>query len=123
VENILEGRLVERSDDSAALRVGETTLIGRPVGRARGAAPGARAFAAIRAEHLQLAADDRADTASGRLAGPVSAVVYKGKYRDVTVETALGPMTARLWDPEAVAASQAALSWAPRHCVIGLLDE
>lgn len=116
VENIMTGTLEATDGERCTVRVGAARIEGRPVGAARVAAPGARVFAAVRAENTQLGAP-------GGLAGRAGATVYKGKYRDVHLETEAGPMVARLWDADAPVPADTRLGWAARHCAVGLLQQ
>jgi ABC-type Fe3+/spermidine/putrescine transport system ATPase subunit len=118
VENVLRGTVEDAAGDAARLRVGDTVLVGRPVGDAARLVPGASAFAAFRAEHLRVDAAPAANTVRGE----TRPGLYKGRYRDVPFVTPLGELTARLADETVALPSEVLLSVAPGHCLIGSAD-
>lgn len=119
VENVLRGTLEGISDGRAELRVGDRIIVGRVVGDAARMAPGDAAFAAIRAEHVHVGADDGA---ANTIRGTGGAPIYKGRFCDVTYRSAAGDLVARIGDADLASPEQADLNFSPEHCIIGVID-
>lgn len=114
-ENILQGRLRSVSGNRVEMDIGETTLVGRGVGKVGTAVPGAEVFAAIRAEHVRFGSGDGVN----RIHGAAGAPIYKGHFCDVPFRTSIGDIVARFGDVDLAVPQQAELNFLPEHCVIG----
>ncbi len=119
IENILDGELASIEGAFATVRVGRHAVAGRLLPSARHLPAGATVFAAVRAENIKVGHLPPLDDAPAGVAGRPGATIYKGKYRDVPVETAIGPLVCRLWDTSAALPSAVRLSWEPQNCIIG----
>lgn len=90
-ENILDGRLVRCVDG-----VGEIELAGGAVVRGTlvspGAAEGSAASIALRAERISAVGGEE-----NGIDGTLKTKVYRGKYTDMAIETAAGPLRMRSW--------------------------
>lgn len=117
VENVLTGTLDGRHGGHVTVRIGGEVVRGRPVGAAAGAGPGARVFAAIRAEHMRFQADG-----SG-IGGRPGTAIYKGKFRDFPFESSIGRLVVREWDTERPASERTGVRFDADHCVVGLLSQ
>jgi ABC-type Fe3+/spermidine/putrescine transport system ATPase subunit len=118
VENILSGRIAACDGTTAALDCGGIRLDG--VAAVPGLAVGAPGFAAIRAEHVRFMAES---TPRPSLAVRARERIYKGKYSDITLDSPIGPITARLWDTDRAPGDLGHIAWDPARCVIGPDDE
>ncbi|HMN87383.1 MAG TPA: ABC transporter ATP-binding protein [Bauldia sp.] len=121
VENVLEGRLDSVAGGRATVRVGDTVLHGRPVGDLATAGPGARVFAAIRAEHMRFA--EPGTTGPNRLAGTPGTAIYKGKFRDIPFSSAVGTVVVRQWDTDRAMPAEGEVEFNADHCVVGVLEQ
>jgi ABC-type Fe3+/spermidine/putrescine transport system ATPase subunit len=121
IENVLAGRIIGIGDGFARIAVGNVELVGRLVPDAP-LAVGDDAFLAIRAERVRLLPDsmDLASTANVVACHPLLRV-YKGNYYDIEVDTQLGVIISRLWEPDQPAEGSHAM-WRAEDCVIGTLD-
>ncbi len=115
-ENILEGRVV---NPPAAGRI-DVEVAGA---RLQGAwldesapKPGAAVAVAIRAERLTLGAGTHPDR--NTLACSPSGELYRGKYTDVSAETAAGPIRIRSWDRGSHRGDFQAVSFQPDDCIV-----
>lgn len=117
VENVLEGVLESVVGDRAEVRLADRTIVGRPVGDRRGLLPGTRVFAAVRAEHVRLGGSG--PNASD---GPVTGTIYKGRVTDLTLDSPLGPLVARVAADGEPPAGTIRFDFPPEHCVVGVLD-
>ena len=118
VENILDGILVELSGERATLRIGESTVHGTFLGR-EALAPGERVCATVRAEKVRFT--DDAGTAGdelNRFACRAASTIYKGKYYDLGVDTEIGRLNGRIWDPGDERLSPGHVVWQVTDCVV-----
>ena len=118
VENILEGVLAELSDGRASVRVGESVIHGTYHGSQQ-IAPGRRVFATVRAEKVRFT--DRVDAPNDQINRfPCQTVskIYKGKYYDLGVETEVGRLSGRIWDPSDEMRSPKQISWQVLDCIV-----
>ena len=118
VENILEGILVELSGGRASLKIGESSVHGTFLGH-EAPAPGERVFAAVRAEKVRFT--DNAGKAGddlNRFACQAVSTIYKGKYYDLGVDTEIGRLNGRIWDPGSERLSTGHVTWQVTDCVV-----
>lgn len=124
VENLFQGTLEAVSNARASVRVGEISVSGMWSG---GDVPpaGAQVCVAVRAERIRLG-----DFAGGGQQGGVNRLpcqsgvtIYKGKYVDRTLDTAIGPIKARIWDRDVDLANLAALWWREDECAVTLVED
>jgi ABC-type Fe3+/spermidine/putrescine transport system ATPase subunit len=118
-ENVLHGTLRGWRDDCPEIDVNGAVLTGRAVGDRAALQPGDKVFAAIRAEHLHLAATD---TAPNRIHGTSGVPVYKGRFNDVPFISSIGDIIVRFGEAEQAIPPEADLSFAPEHCVVGAAE-
>jgi spermidine/putrescine transport system ATP-binding protein len=121
VENVLIGALIGLEGSRAAVRVGDRTIHGRPVGRLAKGVSGARVFAAVRAEHVQFVPEVGA--LDNVIPGKSGEAIYKGKFRDVPFQTPIGALVVRQWDVNSVTPSLSGVQFSPADCVVGLLEQ
>ena len=120
VENILEGVLAELSEQRASVRVGESIIHGTHHGTQQ-IPPGSRVFATVRAEKVRFT--DRVGEAEdqiNRFACQTVSKIYKGKYSDLGVETEVGRLSGRIWDPGNEMRSPTQISWQAVDCIVTL---
>lgn len=91
-ENMLDARLVGRDGTLGHVEFPGGHRI-QGVITSDGIRPGDPVAVAIRAERVRPDATD----AAGTIAAQVTSRVYRGKYTDVTVATAIGPLRLRSW--------------------------
>jgi len=119
VDNLLQGSLEAVSGGRASVRVGEFSLSGVWSG---GNIPpaGSRVCLAVRAERIRLsnAAGGGPEDGINRLPCRSGATIYKGKYIDRTLDTDVGPLTARIWDRDADLAEFASVWWRADDCAV-----
>jgi spermidine/putrescine transport system ATP-binding protein len=121
VENIIAGQIVSiEPTGRAIIALKDRAIAGCWTGEAP-ARPGDPACLLIRAENIRLGRAAEAHEFSG-LAGKAVAAVYKGKYVDNVIETALGPITVRL-KQRCAPASEAMLSWDEEDAKIAPMEE
>ncbi|PZQ46504.1 MAG: spermidine/putrescine ABC transporter ATP-binding protein [Rhodovulum sulfidophilum] len=118
VENCLEGELLSLADGRAAVAVAGQRIEGRWTG-GKPLSPGETVAVGIRAEWLHLSDAEAAEEADYN-ALPCSAEesIYKGKYLDRTLRTAIGPLKARIWDAAAAPRAPASVRWKKTDCVV-----
>ncbi len=123
VENLLEGTLEAVHGETATVRIGDLTLNGAWSGEGH-AARGERACVAVRAERVRLAPAGTAIDEPGvnQLPCTTGTTIYKGKYLDQTLETAIGPIKARIWDRSVDVSDLAFLWWRESECAITAAD-
>jgi spermidine/putrescine transport system ATP-binding protein len=121
VENVLIGALIGLEGSRAAVRVGDWTIHGRPVGHLAKGVSGARVFAAVRAEHVQFVPEVGA--LDNVIPGKSGEAIYKGKFRDVPFQTPIGALVVRQWDVNSVTPSLSGVQFSPADCVVGLLEQ
>lgn len=118
VENILDGIVSAADGVAVSVRHDEATLRGRWCGQGRPAVGDSVALG-VRAERLRLGPEDAVPVAVvNRLPCRLEGAVYKGKYLDQTVGTAVGPLRSRLWDTELPPASVECVHWIEEHCAV-----
>ena len=80
------------------------------------------AFLAVRAERVQLLPDGASPAPTANVVACRPRLrVYKGNYYDIELETNLGIVISRLWEPDQPAEGSYAI-WRAEDCVIGPLD-
>lgn len=118
VENVLEAKVTRIDDKEIAFEIDGHPSRGVWCGRS---APqvGSSVDIAVRAERLRFAAADDPPP-DGHVAIPCSPgeAVYKGKYLDQTLETKLGELKARLWDPEIDIDAITGVWWRANDCAV-----
>lgn len=124
VENLFKGTLEAVSSGRASVRVGEFSVSGVWSG---GDAPpaGAQVCVAVRAERVRLGdfAGGGQESRVNRLPCQSGVTIYKGKYVDRTLDTAIGPIKARIWDRDVDLADLAALWWREDECAVTLVED
>jgi spermidine/putrescine transport system ATP-binding protein len=117
-ENFLVGTVTDRRGDEVRLAVGGSQEM---TGVCAAAAPpsiGETAVIAFRAERVNLVAStDAAPDGSNALSCQANTHLYRGKYLDHAVETALGRIKVRSWDRN-VPAEIGAVAWRPEDSVV-----
>ena len=118
VENILGGVLVELSDGRASVRVGESQVMGTFLGT-EAVSPGAKVFVSVRAEKVRFTENAQAPAdGTNQLACTAASTIYKGKYYDLVVDTEVGRLSGRIWDPGEERLSPSQVSWPVADCVV-----
>ena len=124
VENLFQGTLEAVSNARASVRVGEIFVSGMWSG---GDVPpaGAQVCVAVRAERIRLGdfAGSGQQGGVNRLPCQSGVTIYKGKYVDRTLDTAIGPIKARIWDRDVDLANLAALWWREDECAVTLVED
>jgi ABC-type Fe3+/spermidine/putrescine transport system ATPase subunit len=115
VENLLEGALEGAADGTATARLGEHTVRGRWCGIEAPRA-GEPICVCVRAERIRFATGGGAEP--NRIACRPGATIYKGKYLDQMLETGVGVLNARIWDPNLDIGSVGHVWWHEEDCVI-----
>jgi len=115
VENLLEGALEGAADGTATARLGEHTVRGRWCGIEAPRA-GEPICVCVRAERIGFATGGGAEP--NRIACRPGATIYKGKYLDQMLETGVGVLNARIWDPNLDIGSVGHAWWHEEDCVI-----
>ena len=118
VENILDGVLVAQSGERASLRIGEAVVRGTFRGH-EALSAGTPVCAAVRAEKVRFT--DVAETTGdeiNRFACRAASTVYKGKYYDLGVDTEIGRLSGRIWDPGDERLSPAQVTWRVDDCIV-----
>jgi spermidine/putrescine transport system ATP-binding protein len=116
-ENVLSGRVVARSGAHCEIDVDGTRIVGQLADASVELAPGAAAFAAIRAEHIRLGASD----GGSRFSGTCGVPVYKGRFCDVPFTASIGDLVVRVAEASPALPAQSELSFLPEHCIVGPL--
>ena len=124
VENLLTGTLEGVTGKRASVRVGDHVLSGIWSGGAAPAA-GANVCVAVRAERVRLSnrAADGQEEGVNRLPCQSGVTIYKGKYVDRTLDTAIGPIKARIWDRDVDLDNLSALWWREDECAVTLVED
>lgn len=125
IENVLPGRLAAVGDDgTVSVTIGDYTVQGIWSG-STAPVPGQEVAFALRAERVRLHAGTPADKihTNNTLPASGSEAVYKGKYYDLTVQTGVGPIKARLWDTEALKDSFQSVSWRPEDGIVTGMEQ
>ena len=95
IENVITGHIERIVDGRATLRTASGDLLHGRVDPRVQLRPGDKGFFAIRAEKVMLHSTPQ-DDANSILCRP-GLKVYKGKYYDLELDTAFGPLISRLW--------------------------
>ncbi len=117
VENLMDGELVSLDGHKAVARVGAVTVSGRWSGKAS-QGPGAKVAVGVRAERLNIADDEPRAADINTLPCQLDGAIYKGKYLDRNVITAIGPMKVRLWDSRSSAGGKSYVWWKTDECMV-----
>jgi spermidine/putrescine transport system ATP-binding protein len=117
VENLFDGELQAITGDRAMVRVGDGLVAGVWSGGAQ-PEPGAKVTLGVRAERLHLAAEAPAGDGRNILRCQPDRAIYKGKYLDQTVLTALGPMKVRVWDSSSSTSGDGTVWWREEDCMV-----
>jgi ABC-type Fe3+/spermidine/putrescine transport system ATPase subunit len=117
VENIFDGHVHAVEGGRVVLAIGDAMVAGTPLPGWRPSLGGA-AFAAVRAEHVRLGVSDTISTGAV-LSARVAGRAYKGKFEDWTVETGVGLVTGRVWEPGAATPAPKVVGWPAERCVVG----
>jgi ABC-type Fe3+/spermidine/putrescine transport system ATPase subunit len=118
IENIFEGTLIAREGQAATVQVGDVLVRGTLAEAGMVLDPGGRAFVAVRSEHVHPVSGFQGRAHETVLEGRIESVVYKGKYRDVTIATTLGPIVALSWGTDAPK-DTGHIGWSGGHCIVG----
>lgn len=116
VENIIEGKLESIDSEYATIETASAQLTGRALPSLTSSRPGDRAFLAARAENIRIVKPSQ--LAQNTLRGTITAPVYKGRYRDVPVQTQAGVLIVRQWD-ETHLTHEVTVTLMPDKCVVG----
>jgi spermidine/putrescine transport system ATP-binding protein len=119
IENVFEGILIAKDADLASVQIGGCVVRGTLSQAVSNLKIGDRAFVAIRSEHVKVVAtNSKVGDRDTMFSGEVKAVVYKGKYRDITLATPIGPIVALDWEADGpVPLGQ--VRWSAMHCIVG----
>lgn len=118
VENIFEGVLETIDDGRATVRVGAHSVTGTWCGHDT-AGTGGEVYVGVRAERVRLgAAGVGGATAANQIACRPDTTIYKGKYLDQSLETAVGTIKARIWDSSIDLAAIDNLWWGESDCMV-----
>jgi ABC-type Fe3+/spermidine/putrescine transport system ATPase subunit len=119
VENLLAGTLEAVTGERASVRVGDYRMSGIWSGGEAPAA-GTQVCLAVRAERVRLgkAGGGGPEDGVNRLPCKSGITIYKGKYIDRTLDTDVGPLTARIWDRDADLAEFASVWWRADDCAV-----
>jgi spermidine/putrescine transport system ATP-binding protein len=119
IENVFEGVLLARNGDLASIQIGGSVVRGTLSQAASNLKIGDRVFIAIRSEHVKVAGtNSKVGDRDTLLSGQVKATVYKGKYRDITFATPIGPVVALDWEADGPV-PPAQVRWSAMHCIVG----
>jgi ABC-type Fe3+/spermidine/putrescine transport system ATPase subunit len=121
IENVLDGQIIDIDNRFARVAVGKAELAGRLVPNAR-LAVGDNAFLAFRAERVRLLPTSTSLEPTANIVNCRPRLrIYKGNYYDIELETKLGVIISRLWEPNQPAEGSYA-AWRAEDCVVGPLD-
>lgn len=117
-ENLLQGTVGEVRDREVALVLSDAVRLIGPWSGKEPPQPGQSATLAVRAERIALT-DDVSEGASDRNVLPCrsSGQLYRGKYLDHSVETAIGRVKVRSWDRGGPTEARAVI-WQSEDCVV-----
>ncbi len=110
MENMIEATVAAIEDDTVTVTTDDVALRGVWTGPGT-PAPGDRVCCAFRSEKVHPSAQGEADGRMNRLEGTLASRIYKGKYLDITYQTAIGPIRMRAWDAHAVSDDVAQIEW------------
>jgi len=105
VENLVDGNLTAIHDDHVIATVKDSIITGKFTGTAA-PIPGMKVVIGIRAERLHIGPPPAGENGINVLQCRKTDAVYKGKYLDQTVETPIGHLKVRLWDPSLESAAE-----------------
>lgn len=117
VENLFDGELQAITGDRATVRIGDGLVAGIWSG-SEVPKPGDKVALGVRAERLHLAGEAQGGSGRNILKCRPDRAIYKGKYLDQTVVTALGPMKVRVWDSAASAGGDGVVWWREEDCMV-----
>ncbi|QOG06057.1 ABC transporter ATP-binding protein [Aureimonas sp. OT7] len=117
VDNCLDATLVSASADRVAARIGDTVIEGRWSGRSQ-PMPGQSVAVATRAEWLRIGDTPPVGDDVNVLPCTAAEAIYKGKYLDRTVSTAVGDLKARIWDVAAMSPNPSFVWWKKDDCIL-----
>jgi len=117
VDNLLDGDLLRLDGDRVTAQIGTTEVFGRWSGLKRPAI-GSKIAIGIRAERVHISDEPSRSSGSNTLSCRLESSIYKGKYLDRSVTTAIGLVKVRLWDSSAPAHSDAYVSWKEEDCMV-----
>jgi putative spermidine/putrescine transport system ATP-binding protein/spermidine/putrescine transport system ATP-binding protein len=118
-ENLLQGVVAEIGAGGIRLALPGGEMLTGPCTSAAPPKVGATASLAIRAERITpLAPGASAPVGINRLACRPVHETYRGKYVDLTAESAAGRIKLRQWDRTAASQTFAAVAWRPEDCVV-----
>lgn len=117
-ENLLHGTVGEVRDREVALVLPGAVRLTGPWSGAELPLPGQSATLAVRAERIALS-DDASERTGERNVLPCrsNTQLYRGKYLDHSVETAVGRVKVRSWDRGSPIEARAVV-WRPEDCVV-----
>jgi putative spermidine/putrescine transport system ATP-binding protein/spermidine/putrescine transport system ATP-binding protein len=117
-ENFLTGTVTGLRGDEVRLSVGGSQVMTGVCAAPVPPAVGQAAVIAFRAERVNLVADQAvAPAGSNVLACHANERLYRGKYLDHSIDTALGRIKVRSWDRN-VPAEVGAVAWRPEDSVV-----
>lgn len=116
VENLMEGVVTSCDGDRVMVAVGDATVGGRLTGQ-RAVAPGSKVQVGIRAERIHIGEPPADVEAITIMPGRNADAVYKGKYLDQDMSTAIGQLKVRLWDPSAKTGT-GSIWWRQSDCIV-----
>jgi putative spermidine/putrescine transport system ATP-binding protein/spermidine/putrescine transport system ATP-binding protein len=118
-ENLLQGVVAEIGAKGIRLALPGGEMLTGPCTSAAPPKVGATAALAVRAERITpLTPGAPAPEGLNRLACKPVNETYRGKYVDLTAESAAGRIKLRQWDRTAASQTFAAVAWRPEDCVV-----
>ncbi len=117
VENIFEGSISKVELPYVTLVVAGHSITGQWCGKSEPRV-GAKAVVGVRAERVRLAEQEQGGTGVNAFACQRTSSVYKGKYLDLTVDTAVGVIRSRVWDVDATPEEPACAYWSFDTCTV-----
>lgn len=117
VENIFEGVVRDVTLPYVTVEISGRSVTGRWCGKSKPSV-GSRVVAGVRAERLRLSKGTEGQGSINGFDCRKTASVYKGKYLDLTLDTPVGPIRARLWDADTTPAEPTFVHWSYDTCTI-----
>ncbi|MCA0042502.1 ABC transporter ATP-binding protein [Celeribacter litoreus] len=108
VENLFDAKVVAVSDAGLTVEVNGASIEGVWTGASLPSV-GETICCGFRSERVQIA--DDSTTSMNSLEGKLTSHIYKGKYLDLTYQTALGPIRMRSWQSHAAPTETARIAW------------